>query len=401
MGLYGFAAKSGRRGRKHKGTSHAVTGVPPVEVLPKPAPYKPLDYSKFDNLVDSDEDSDHGVYTPADLGMGDIPIGGTDSDAGCGCACVHCRERAEAAEEAAVAAAAQQRSSSSKSVTAHSSSQSGFDFSKALKSESVKAKIAEGKASRANGIEDSTLRFPVTIPHDKDVAKVTGVPKSDNKSGHSKAPKSITSTAQSDLVLRPTFDTCYGFAQKSLPLRGYSDRVLCNVLEKLTLFKESKSSEDPMAALMRIFVELRIDVNPADLVAYARKCTHGRKQQQKSKQTGGLEQKSAQQREAEALALKYSHAHLPDSEGFQAMMAKQGLASTTYSFTSLSGSNQHHTQLGPQDADSEAAMDADSEASGESTPYESSSEDDDDIPPCKAHAHPSHYTICLQYAIRI
>ena len=365
------AAKGGRRGRKHKGTSHVVSAIPPVEPLAKPASYKPIDYSKFDNLLDSDEESEH-AYTPADLGLGDIPFRETETEDGqCGCACVHCRERAEAAEEAALAAAAadKQRSTNSESVAPHSSSKSDFDLRKAFKSQSVKAKIVEGKANRANGIENSTLRFPSAIPRAKDVANGTGdAPKQSisakpaKKSGHSKAPKSTASNELSDSDwrpdLNPTCDICCDFVRMHLPARGCSDDVVRKIVKKLTSLKESHSPREPMVALVSIFAEHRLGFDSADLISYAKKCMNDRKQQQKPK-----------------------HAHLPDSS---ALKEEQGLANanTNFSFTSLSGNQQQHTQPGRRDADFEAnVIMAGSEASGDSTPYESSSEDSDNMPP--------------------
>lgn len=367
------AAKGGRRGRKHKGTSHVVPAVPAVPALAKPAPYSTLNYSKFDNLVDSDEESEHnGIYTPAELGLGH-PFSETEVEPECGCACAHCRERAEAAEEAAAAAVAaeKQRSNSSKSIAVHNASKSEFDFGKALKSQSVKAKIAEGKANRAHGIEDSTLRFPVTIPREDDVGKgkrdphkQSGSAKPAKKSGHSKAPKSITSDESDDVAL-PTFDICIGFVLEHLPPRGCSDRMVSSIVEKLTSLKQSKSSREPMVALVSIFAELRIGFDSADLIAYSRRHVNARKKESKPKD-----------------------AHLPDPLGFQALMEKQGLANsnTTYSFTSLSGNHQQHSQL-----DLQATVS--SEASGESSPYESSSEDSDDIAPCRLCTRPCQYAI--------
>ena len=391
------AAKGSRRGRKHKGTSHVVPAIPPVESLAKPASYKPIDYSKFDNLFDSDEESEH-AYTPADLGLGDIPLGETEAeDEERGCTCVHCRERAEAAQEAAAAAAAaaaeKQRSNSSQSVAVHSSSKSKFDWGKAFnKDQSVKAKIAEGKANRAHGIEDSTLRFPVSIPCEKNVAKGSGdahkassSAKSLKMSGHSKGPKSIASNELSDPDwrpdLNPTFEICLDFVRMHLPARGCSDEVVCKVVKKLISMKESNSTRTPMVALMSIFAEQRLAFDSADLIAYAKKCMNDRKQQQNDRKQ--------QQKPKDA----------PDPLGFQAMMEKQGLASAnhTFSFTSLSGNHQQHTPPGPQDADSEATMHvASSEASGESTPYESSSEDSDDIPPCRSCRCPDHMLSAMQ-----
>ena len=382
------AAKGGKRGRKQKGTSHFVPAIPPVECFAKPASYKPLDYSKFDNVIDSDEESEH-TYTPADLGLGDIPLGIAEAeDEGPPCACMHCRERAEAAEQAAAAAAAaeKQTSNSSKAVAVHRSSKSDFDLSKAFKSPSVKAKIAEGKANRAHGIEDSTLRFPVRIPCEKDVAKGLGdAQKQSNsakpvkKSGHSKASKSIASNELSDsdwrLDLNPTLDICCDFVRAHLPARGNSDDVVHTIVKKLMLMKESQPNRTPMVALMSIFAEHRLAFDSADLTAFAKKCMNDREQQQSDRKQ--------QQKPKDA----------PDPLGFQAMMEKQGLANAnnTFSFTSLSGIHQQHTQSGPQDADSEATMNvAGSEASGESTSYESSSEDSDDIPPCRSCRCPDH-----------
>lgn len=390
------AAKGGRRGRKHKGTSHVVPAIPPVESIAKPASYKPIDYSRFENLFDSDEESEH-AYTPADLGLGDIPLGETEAeDEEHGCTCVHCRERAEAAEQAAAAAAAaaKQRSNSRQSVAVHSSSKSNFDWGKAInKNQSVKAKIAEGKANRAHGIEDSTLRFPVSIPCERDVAKGSGdaqkassSAKSVKKSGHSKAPKSITSNEPSDPDwrpdLNPTFEICCDFVRMHLPARGGSDDVVRKVVKKLILMKESKSSRTPMVALMSIFAEQRLAFDSADLIAYAKKCVNDRKQQQNDRKQ--------QQKPKD----------VPDTLGLQAMMEKQGLAdaNTTFSFTSLSGNHQQHTQSGPLEADSEATVHvASSEASGESTPYESSSEDSDDIPPCRSCRCRDHVLSGMQY----
>ena len=68
-----------------------------------PARYRPIDYSKFDNLLDSDEESEH-AYTPADLGIGNIPLGRTEAEDMC--ACTRCHGWAEAAEQAAAGAAA-------------------------------------------------------------------------------------------------------------------------------------------------------------------------------------------------------------------------------------------------------------------------------------------------------
>ena len=378
------AAKGGRRGRKHKGTSHVVPAIPLVAPLAKPASYKPIDYSKFDNLLDSDEESEH-AYTPADLGLGDMPVGRSEAEGEeCGCACVHCRERAAAAEEAALAAAAaeKQRSNSSKSVAIHTSSKSNFDWGKAFKSQSVKSKIVEGRANHAHGIEDSTQQFPVSFLGEKDVAKGTGAAQKQSnsakpvrKSDHGKAAKSIASNELSDSDwrpdLHPTFDICCDFVRMHLPEHGCSDDVVRKVVKKLTLLKESKSTREPMVALVSIFAEHRLGFDSADLIAYGKKLMNDRKQQQ-----NGRKQQQ-----------KPKDAHLPDPLGFQALMEKQGLANsnTTFSFTSSSGKQQQHKQPGRQDADSEVTNHMDSsEASGDSTLYESSSRDGEDILPCRS-----------------
>lgn len=382
------AAKGGRRGRKHKGTSHVVPAIPPVESFAKPASYKPLDYSKFDNLFDSDEESEH-AYTPADLGLGNIPMGETEpEDEERECACMQCRERAEAAEQAAAAAATakKQRSNSSKSVAVHSSSKSEFDYGKAFKSQSVKAKIAEGKANLAHGIGDSTLRFPVRIPCEKDVTKVLADPQKQSNSakpvrklGYSKASKSIASNELSDSDwrpdLKPTFDICCDFVHAHLPARGNSDDVVRTIVEKLMKMKESQPTPTPMIALMSIFAEHHLAFDSADLIAFAKKRMNDRKQQQNDRKQ--------QPKPKDA----------PGPLGFQAMMEKQGLANAnhTFSFTSLSGNHQQHAQPGLQDADSQATMNvAGSEASGESASYESSSEDSEDIPPRRSCRCPDH-----------
>lgn len=387
------AAKGGKRGRKHKGTSHVAPAAPPIKVPEKPAPHKPVDYGKWDRLQDSDDDSDQDhAYMPADLGLGDMELGaelgGTDPDPGC--ACEHCRQRAEVAERAA-AATAKKHSSSSKSVTASTTSQSGFDFGKAVSRQPVKANTAEGRAScthDTNGIalpasaaDSGGESFQGTLA----LQKQSESAKAGKKTGHSKPAKSTTAPEHSDLVLRPTFDMCYNFVQTHLPSQGFSDRVLCNVLEKLSLSRKRNPTEEPAAALTRTFVELRIDLDPQALVDFARKCAHSRKQQRKSRDADNVGQWPKQS--AEAPASQHGHAHQLDIASLHASMAKQRVLTgdDTFSFTSLSGdsSNQHRMQPGPR----QSVTHLGSVASGDSTPYESSSEDDDELPPCKPCPH--------------
>lgn len=395
MGFALGAAKGGKRGRKHKGTSHAAPAAPLIKVPEKPAPHQPVDYGKWDRLQDSDDDSDQEhAYTPADLGLGDVEFGGADPDPGC--ACEHCRQRAEVAERAA-AAAAKKHSSSSNSVTASTTSQSGFDFGKAVSRQPVKANTAEGRASCTHGTEGNALSASAADSSSRGFQDALALlnqsesAKAGKKAGHSKTPKSTTAPAQPDLVLRPTFDMCYKFVQTHLPSQGFSDRVLCNVLEKLSLCRKRNPTEEPAAALTRTFVELRIDLDPQALVDFARKCGHSRKQQRKSKDADKVGQPP--KHSAEAPASHHGRAPQIDLASIHASMAKQGIAigDNTFSFTSLSGdnTNQHRMQPSPRQSMTHLGSDA----SGDSTPYESPSEDDDDeLPPCKLSC--AHLVMC-------
>lgn len=91
-------------------SSLATTRSPSQAAVPTSAdasrPYKPMDYSKFDKLLDSDSDEEsEQAYTPAELGPGSVPYGRTDLEPEPGCPCVPCQHKVEAAKQAAAAAA--------------------------------------------------------------------------------------------------------------------------------------------------------------------------------------------------------------------------------------------------------------------------------------------------------
>ncbi|KAL0043335.1 hypothetical protein WJX79_001721 [Trebouxia sp. C0005] len=80
-------AKGSKRGRRTRSGSHPTSSTQAVKVVPQPAPHKPIDYSKFDNLTDSDEDdSTDTAFTPSHLGLPEWDQTRTES-----CDCENCR----------------------------------------------------------------------------------------------------------------------------------------------------------------------------------------------------------------------------------------------------------------------------------------------------------------------
>ena len=310
------------------------------------------------------------MYTTSQLGFpgpGEFPFRGADDDDR-NCSCERCQAKAAEAERAA---SQFDQFFSSKSAAQQPSSQSSFNFDQALRNDSVKAKIAEGKANRTHDLEDSTHRFggkaPMSIVKSGkgDVAVSNGHPKSPAMSSHSKAFQSSASAMDiSSLVFSTTFDICYSFVQSYLPACGFSDRVMCNVLERLTLYKESASTEIPMDAVKRIFGELHIEWHPEDLQAFLTKHSVAHSSQQQPS--------AAKRSEAEALAKQLKRANIPNPEGFHALLEKQRAAKSdmTFGVTDLSRA-----------PNTDDASDGD-----ESSPYVSSEDDvdDDELPPCES-----------------
>ena len=95
---------------------------------------------------------------------------------------------------------------------------------------------------------------------------------SSSASGHSNTGRqssqdtSSSSNRNTDLALSPTRASAARlalheeFARTYLAKEGFSHNVICNVLDRLELFKNSGSGESPDEACVRIFSELRIPV---------------------------------------------------------------------------------------------------------------------------------------------
>ena len=377
------AAKGSKRARKNKGSSHMVAPAPPVEVLAKPAPYKPVDYSKFDNITDSDEESDHGMFGQPQMDLTDFALSkGDDEDPVC--TCDHCRAKAQQARRAK-----QNSASSSKPASQPTSSQSGFNFGKAV--ENARTTNADNKAKSVHHPEDSTYLSPgasnsnmslVKAPKEG-AAMINGHTKSPKKSGQMKFLNSnAPQNGISDPVLRPTYEICSGFLQTYLPARGFSDRVMCNVLERLAIHHVQNTGEDPLSGLMRIFLELHIDLDPEDLVAYARQSgvAHKLQQQQAQKAEEEAQKHGKQPKRAEEEAQKHGK---QAGEKVAKLLAKHGLKQSgpTVGVTSLAGNNQHYVQTGPRDYDTGG----DADDSADSSDPESTDDefDEAELPPCE------------------
>jgi len=232
--------------------------------VPQPASHKPVDYSKFDNLTDSDEDeSPDTAFTPSQLGLPEWDQTRTES-----CDCENCRAKAEAAERAA-SSMAKSQSSSRASIPQTPGSPGTFDWGKALGA-SAKAKIAEGKATRTHGLDENTYRFGAESGEHGSHSAMNGHSSSAN--GHSSTGRqssqgtSSSSNGNTDLALSPTRASAARlalheqFARTYLTKEGFSHNVVCNVSDRLELFKNSGSGESPDEACVRIFSELRIPV---------------------------------------------------------------------------------------------------------------------------------------------
>ena len=357
-----------------------------MAALAKPASYKPVDYSKFDNITDSDEESDHGMFGQPQMDFGEFPLGKGDEEDVPDCSCEHCA-KAEAGRRAAAAVAAKQLASSSKSAAQSSSSKSGFNFGKAV--ENAKSTIAESKAKIVHNPEDSTCSSPGASDSNMSLVKapkegtatLNGHKKSPKKPGQVKFMNSYVPNGISDPVLRPTYQLCCGFVQTYLPARGYSDRVMCNVLDRLAFHNVSNTGEDPLSGLMQILLGLHIDLDPEDLVAYARKGGVAHKRQQEAERAEEEAQKHGKQT-VEKVAEQLNNLSIPNPPMLQAMLAKHGLKGSTIGVTSLAGNDQHYMQTGPRNYDTDD--DADDKIDSSNSDSSDDGIDEDELPPRKS-----------------
>ena len=289
--------------------------------MPQPAPHKPVDYSKFDNLTDSDEDeSTDTAFTPSQLGLPEWDQTRTES-----CDCENCRAKAEAAERAA-SSMAKSQSSSRASIPQTPGSPGNFDWGKALGA-SAKAKIAEGKATRTHGLDDNTYRFGAESGHHGSHSATNG--NSFLANGHASTGRqssqgmSSSSNGNTDLALSPTRASAArlalheDFARTYLAKEGFSHNVICNVLDRLELFKNSGSGESPDEACVRIFSELRI---PFDRHAMSKYIANPPDQSSKGKKKQG----SPKLPPRGPSNSRSKHATKPDPDAFKAALAKHG-----------------------------------------------------------------------------
>ncbi|KAL0045650.1 hypothetical protein WJX82_000668 [Trebouxia sp. C0006] len=317
-------AKGSKRGRKTRSGSHPTASTQAVKVVPQPAPHKPVDYSKFDNLTDSDEDeSPNTVFTSAQMGT--------------------------------------------------------FDWGKALGA-SAKAKIAEGKATRTHGLDENTYRFGAESGEHGSHSAMNGHSSSAN--GHSSTGRqssqgtSSSSNGNTDLALSPTRASAARlalheeFARTYLTKEGFSHNVVCNVLDRLELFKNSGSGESPDEACVRIFSELRI---PFDRHAMTKYIANPPSESSKGKK----KQASPKLPPRGPSNSRSKHATKPDPDAFKAALAKHGF---TASVTPLTPAAHNYMQTGSwyDTPDDDGYVDSD-----ESPPPSDDEdlEDDDELPP--------------------
>lgn len=312
------AAKGGKRGRKGRAGSHAAASNNAAVGLPKPPAHKPVDYSKFDNLTDSDEDgSMDAAFTPSQLGFPEWGQTQTES-----CDCEHCRARAEAAERAS--AAISHPSSSKAAVLQAPESPPVFDFGKAFGASS-KSKIVEGKATRTHGLNENTHRFQKPTSNHSRHHATNG--NSSLASGHSNAGKQSSqvvlpgSHGESDIALssshasKPSLSLHEEFARLYLAKLGVPFAVTCSVLDRLKELQHSACGEEPDAALVRVFSEHHIPLDSHELAMFLNKPPEKVKGKGKGKQG------------SPKLPLRNSrsnHTAKPDPEGFMAALAKHG-----------------------------------------------------------------------------
>ncbi|KAL0021187.1 hypothetical protein WJX77_011045 [Trebouxia sp. C0004] len=329
-------AKASKRGRKTRSGSHPTASTQAVKVVPQPAPHKPVDYSKFDNLTDSDEDgSTDAAFTPSQLGLPEWDQTRTQS-----CDCENCRSKAEAAERAA-SSMARSQSSSKASNPKTPGSPGKFDWGKALGA-SAKIKIAEGKASRTHGLDENTYRFgTVSGDHGShsavngNFASVHGHTSTGRQSRQCMSPSRNGNT---DLALSPTRALAARlalheeFARTYLAKEGFSHNVICNVLDRLELFKISGSGESPDEACVRIFSELRI---PFDRHAMSKYIANPPDESSKGKK----KQASPKLLLRGPSNSRSKHATKPDPDTFKAALAKHGF---TGSLTPLMHDSAHN-----------------------------------------------------------
>ena len=290
--------------------------------MPQPAPHKPVDYSKFDNLIDSDEDgSTAAAFTPSQPGLPEWDQTRRES-----CDCENCRTKAEAQERAA-SSMARSQSSSKASFPQTPGLPGKFDWGKALGA-SAKAKIAEGKATRTHGLDENTHRFGTASGDHSSNSAMNGNFFSAN--GHSSTERqssqgiSPRSNGNTDLALSPTRASAARlavheeFARTYLAREGFSHNVICNVLDRLELFKNSASGESPDEACVRIFSELRIPFDRHAMSKYIAnppaESSNGKKKQASPKLLPRGPSNS-----------RSKHATKPDPDAFKAALAKHGL----------------------------------------------------------------------------
>jgi len=289
--------------------------------VPQPAPHKPVDYSKFDNLTDSDEDeSPDTAFTPSQLGLPEWDQTRTES-----CDCENCRAKAEAAERAA-SSMAKSQSSSRASIPQTPGSPGTFDWGKALGA-SAKAKIAEGKATRTHGLDENTYRFGAESGEHGSHSAMNGHSSSAN--GHSSTGRqssqgtSSSSNGNTDLALSPTRASAARlalheqFARTYLTKEGFSHNVVCNVSDRLELFKNSGSGESPDEACVRIFSELRIPFDRHAMTKYIANPPS-------ESSTGKKKQASPKLPPRGPSNSRSKHATKPDPDAFKAALAKHG-----------------------------------------------------------------------------
>lgn len=322
-----------------------------------------------------DDDTEHGVFTPSELGFPEPDS--TNAD----CECEHCQARAEAAKRTAASAtrlqASSNRAPSQQQLTPGSP---GFNFSKAL-GESAKVKIAEGKASRTHGLDENTHPFHASSGDHSWHSAMNGMEASSSHAtanGHTKSEKQSSQVSKSkgnsdSAVSRASgspLDVHRGFVCDYLAGQGYPHAVTCNVLERLELFRDSASGESADEAIVRIFGELRIALDPKELIAYAASPDIGSNQEKKQSSPRGKQQ----QRNGRS-----KHETKPDPDAFKAALAKHGF---TGSLTPLTPAAQNYMETGSWYG---ADDDDDDEDSDESPPHSSDDDfgSDSELLPCK------------------
>ncbi len=244
------------------------------------------------------------------------------------CGCENCRAKAEAAERAA-SSMAKSQSSSKPSVPQTPGSPGKFDFGKALGA-SAKAKNAEGKATRTHGLDENTYRFGAESgDHSSHSAMNGNFSPANGRSSTGRQSSQGTSSSSngnghSDLALSPTRGSAARlalheeFARTYLTKEGFPHNVVCNVLDRLELFKNSGSGESPDEACVRIFSELRI---PFDRHAMTKYIANPPSESSKGKK----KQASPKLPPCGPSNSRSKHATKPDPDAFKAALAKHGL----------------------------------------------------------------------------